>query len=83
MLVRTRFGRAVTLVGANRAAATAAGLRPGRISLYVFAVSSLGAALAGVFIAAQFGQGQLDQFDGADIDAIAAILVGGAAIQGR
>ena len=48
----------------------------------MFAVSSLGAALAGVFIAAQFGQGQLDQFDGADIDAIAAILVGGAAIQG-
>ena len=82
VLVRTRFGRTVTLVGANRAAATTAGLRPGRISLYVFALSSLGAALAGIFIAAQFGQGQLDQFDGADIDAIAAILVGGAAIQG-
>jgi simple sugar transport system permease protein/ribose transport system permease protein len=82
VLTRTRFGRAVTLVGANRSAATAAGLRPRRISLCVFAVSSLGAALAGVFTAAQFGQGQLEQFEGADIDAIAAILVGGAAIQG-
>ena len=82
VLSRTRFGREVTLVGANRSAASAAGLRPGRIALYVFAVSSLGAALAGVFVASQFGQGTLDQFDGADIDAIAAILVGGAAIQG-
>jgi simple sugar transport system permease protein/ribose transport system permease protein len=82
VLSRSRFGREVTLVGANRSAASAAGLRPGRIALYVFAVSSLGAALAGVFVATQFGQGTLDQFDGADIDAIAAILVGGAAIQG-
>jgi ribose transport system permease protein len=82
VLGRTRFGRQVTLVGANRLAATAAGLRPARISLFVFATSSLGAALAGIFIVSQFGEGRLDQFDGVDIDAIAAILVGGAAIQG-
>ena len=82
VLARTRFGRELTLVGANRLAAAASGLRPGRTTVYVFAVSSLGAALAGIFSAAQFGQGRLDQFDGADIDSIAAILVGGAAIQG-
>ena len=82
VLTRTRFGREVTLVGANRSAATTAGLRPGRVTVYVFLVSSLGAALAGIFTAAQFSQGRLDHFDGVDIDAIAAILVGGAAIQG-
>ncbi len=82
VLTRTRFGREATLVGANRLAATTAGLRPGRVTVYVFLVSSLGAALAGVFTAAQFSQGRLDHFDGVDIDAIAAILVGGAAIQG-
>jgi ribose transport system permease protein len=82
VLTRTRFGRTVTLVGANRHSATTAGLRPGRVSIWVFVVSALGAALAGIFLAAQFGEGRLDQFDGADIDAIAAILVGGAAIQG-
>ncbi len=82
ILARTRFGRELTLVGANRLAAAASGLRPGKITVYVFTVSSLGAALAGVFTASQFGQGRLDQFDGADIDSIAAILVGGAAIQG-
>ena len=82
VLTRTRFGREVTLVGANRRAATTAGLRPGRIAVYVFLASSLGAALAGIFRAAQFSQGRLDHFDGIDIEAIAAILVGGAAIQG-
>ena len=82
VLTRTRFGREVTLVGANRFAATTSGLRPGMVAVYVFLVSSLGAALAGIFTAAQFSQGRLDHFDGVDIDAIAAILVGGAAIQG-
>lgn len=79
---RSRFGREATLVGANRLAAASAGLRPGRIAMYVFAISSSGAAIAGIFTAAQFSQGQLELFQGADIDAIAAILVGGAAIQG-
>lgn len=82
VLSRVRFGREVTLVGANKHAAIAAGLRPGRIALAVFTISSLGAASAGIFVSAQFGQGHLGQFDGVDIDAIAAILVGGAAIQG-
>lgn len=82
VLTRTRFGREATLVGANRRAAATVGIRPGRIALYVFWASALGAALAGVFRAAQFSQGRLDHFDGMDIEAIAAILVGGAAIQG-
>lgn len=82
VLTRTRFGRTVTLVGANRPAAVAAGLDPGRITVAVFVISALGASLAGMFTAAQFSQGRIDQFDGFDIDAIAAILVGGAAIQG-
>lgn len=82
VLTRTRFGREVTLVGANRLAATTVGIHPGRIALYVFWASSLGAALAGIFTAAQFSQGRLDHFEGMDIDAIAAILVGGTAISG-
>jgi simple sugar transport system permease protein/ribose transport system permease protein len=82
ILAKTRFGRQVTLVGANRNAAIASGLSPGRIAVAVFVISAVGAAVAGMFTSAQFGQGRLDQFDGFDIDAIAAILVGGAAIQG-
>ena len=82
VITRSRFGREATLVGANRRAAASSGLRPGRIAMYAFAISAIGAAIAGIFTAAQFSQGQLELFQGADIDAIAAILVGGAAIQG-
>ena len=82
LLTRTRFGREVILVGANRWAATRAGLRPGRIAVYVFVVSSLGAALAGILTVAQFNRARLDYFEGVDINVIAAILVGGAAIRG-
>ena len=82
ILTKTRFGRNVTLVGANRNAALASGLSPARIAVAVFVISAVGAAIAGMFTSAQFSQGRLDQFVGFDIDAIAAILVGGAAIQG-
>lgn len=82
VLTRTRFGRTVTLVGANRAAAVASGLSPARITVAILMISAAGAGVAGMFTSAQFSQGRLDQFDGFDIDAIAAILVGGAAIQG-
>jgi simple sugar transport system permease protein/ribose transport system permease protein len=82
ILTKTRFGRNVTLVGANRDAALASGLSPARVAVAVFVISAVGAAIAGMFTSAQFSQGRLDQFDGFDIDAIAAILVGGASIQG-
>lgn len=82
VLAKTRFGRNVTLVGANRHAARASGLSPEGVAVAVFVISALGAAIAGMFTSAQFGEGRLDQFDGFDIDAIATILVGGAAIQG-
>jgi ribose transport system permease protein len=82
VLSRTRFGRQVTFVGGNKYAAAAAGIRPARMAMQVFAISALSAAIAGVFLAAQFSEGRLDAFAGDDINAIAAILVGGAALQG-
>jgi len=82
VLARTRYGRSLTLVGANRASAIATGLRPGRIALSAFAISSLAAGIAGVFTAAQIGQGVTDQFPGLTIDAVAAVLVGGTAVAG-
>jgi ribose transport system permease protein len=82
ILTRTPFGRRVILVGANAAAATAAGLRRGVVAIAVFAIASLGAGLAGMFTAAQVGQGITDQFPELNINAIAAVLVGGTVITG-
>jgi ribose transport system permease protein len=82
VLTKTPFGRRLTLVGSNAAAATATGLRRGTVAIAAFAIASLGAGLAGVFTAAQVKQGITDQFPELTINAIAAVLVGGTVIFG-
>lgn len=82
VLTKTPFGRRLALVGSNAAAATATGLRRGTIAIAAFAIASLGAGLAGMFTAAQVGQGTTDQFPELTINAIAAVLVGGTVISG-
>ena len=82
VLVRTRFGRETYLVGTNRNAARASGLRVGKVTILAFVLSALTAGIAGVFTAAQLTQAPLTQFNGLNIDVIAAVLVGGTALQG-
>jgi ribose transport system permease protein len=82
VLRKTRFGRQVMLVGANRNTARAAGVRIGQVTLAAFVLSSLAAGIAGIFVASQIRQGIVTQFNGAEFEAIAAILVGGTAVQG-
>ena len=82
VLMRTRVGRETYLVGTNRDAARASGLRVGKITVLAFVLSALTAGIAGVFTAAQVTQAPLTQFNGLNIDVIAAVLVGGTALQG-
>lgn len=82
VLIRTRFGRSVTLAGANRDAARAAGLPIARIEIWTFVLAAVGAAIAGIFVAAQSRRGLITNLDGTTLEVIAAVLVGGTAIQG-
>jgi ribose transport system permease protein len=82
ILSRTRLGRQLYLVGANRSAARAAGISIMGATLFAFAASAVTAALAGVMTAAQFGQGATNQFPDLTIPVIAAVLVGGTAVSG-
>lgn len=79
---RTRFGRELRMVGENRDAARAAGLRLGRIGALTFGLACGTAAVAGILLGA-FNQGASLLLDGTlTYDAIAATLVGGTAIAG-
>lgn len=78
----TRFGREVYLLGDNRRAAHAAGLRVTGIVTGVFAVAGLAAGLCGVLLGAQSGRGELLLEGTLTFDALAAVLVGGNAIGG-
>ncbi len=82
VLSRTRFGRRVMLTGANRAAATATGLRVATTTILAFVIASGFAALCGIMVISQVGQAKTTNFEGFTIDVVAAVLVGGTAIQG-
>ena len=82
VLARTRFGRHVYAVGGNRDAAIRAGIPVRRRLLGVYALSSLLASLAGVFYALKYVSGKADAGASLLLDAIAAVMIGGASMFG-
>ncbi len=82
ILQKTRFGRQLALIGANRAAARASGLRVGQASLIALTLFGICCGLAGISAAAQFGLAVANLFTGLNIDVVAAVLVGGIALRG-
>ncbi len=82
VMQRTVTGRETTLIGANRATAEISGISFTRVTILAFAIFSVGLALAGIINGAAFGQATAVSFPGLTVDAIAAVLVGGTAIQG-
>lgn len=82
LLRRTTLGRRVTLIGANRDAARAVGMRIPRTMAIAFAIAGASFALGGAFLGA-FNKGASAQLEGTlTFDVIAAVLVGGTLISG-
>jgi ribose/xylose/arabinose/galactoside ABC-type transport system permease subunit len=81
-LRRTTAGRQMYLVGENRAAARAAGLPVGRVTVIAWACFGVCIALTGVFLASFNTSATVTLGGTLTLDAIAAVLVGGTAITG-
>ena len=82
VLVRTPFGRHVYAVGGNLPAAWLSGVRVERVQLTVFAVAGLAAGLAGVLVASRLSAGYPRAGEYYELDAIAAVVVGGTSLFG-
>lgn len=82
LLTRTKLGRQLLLTGANPAAAEIVGIPTKRIIMIAFVVASLASAVVGILVVGQVSQAKSDMFRGLTIDVVAAVLVGGIAIQG-
>lgn len=82
VLNQTRFGRHVYALGDNEEAARLMGLNVGRVTLGVYALSGALAGLAGVILASRLGSGQPVAGQGFELDAIAAVVVGGTLLTG-
>jgi galactofuranose transport system permease protein len=82
VLNHTRFGRHVYSLGDNEEAARLMGLNVNRVTLGVYALSGALAGLAGVVLASRLGSGQPVAGAGFELDAIAAVVVGGTLLTG-
>ncbi|BCH29374.1 ABC transporter permease [Mesorhizobium sp. L-8-10] len=82
MLLRTRFGRKLIMVGSNVRAADAAGLVVWKVVVGVYACAGLLVGLAAIMLAARYGMANMEFGLGYDYQAIAAVLVGGIFIGG-
>jgi ribose transport system permease protein len=82
VLNHTRFGRHVYSLGDNEEAARLMGLNVGRVTMGVYALSGALAGLAGVILASRLGSGQPVAGLGWELDAIAAVVVGGTLLTG-
>ena len=81
-LERTRYGRHIYAVGGNAEAAGLAGVRVKRIITSVYVIAGGCAGLAGVIFAARVISAQPTAGTGYELDAIAAVVLGGTAITG-
>lgn len=76
------FGRYVYAIGGNEEAARLSGIRVRRYKMLVYVISGLTAALAGLVLTSRLMSGQPNAGEGFELDAIAAVVLGGAAISG-
>jgi galactofuranose transport system permease protein len=82
VLSRTRFGRAVYAVGGSEDAAGLMGINVRRTKILVYLLSGLLAGLAGAINAAKLGSGVTVLGTGMELDAIAAVVIGGTLLTG-
>lgn len=82
LLTRTPFGRHVYAVGGNADAAWLAGVHVDRVRFAVYTLSGLAAGVAGVLVASRLNAGYPRAGEFYELDAIAAVVVGGTSLFG-
>lgn len=78
----TAFGRAVYAIGGNEQSAHMMGLAVGRTKVLIYALSGFCAALAGVLFSFYMLSGYGLHAQGTELDAIAAVVIGGTLLSG-
>ncbi|MCR3962324.1 MULTISPECIES: xylose ABC transporter permease XylH [Aeromonas] len=82
MATRTAFGRRIYAIGGNIEAARLSGINVARTKLAVFAINGLLVAIAGLILSSRLGAGSPSAGNIAELDAIAACVIGGTSLAG-
>jgi erythritol transport system permease protein len=80
--VKTPFGRHVYAIGGNERAARLAGIRVRRVVLFTYLFSAICAALVGLIIASQLEAAHPATGESFELNAIAAVVLGGTSLMG-
>jgi ribose/xylose/arabinose/galactoside ABC-type transport system permease subunit len=78
----TRFGRLITAIGSNEEAVRLSGIDVPRYVLSVYVISGILAAIAGIISSSRTGVGTAQVGVGAELNVIAAVVIGGASLMG-
>lgn len=82
LLTQTSFGRNVYAFGGNREAARLSGIRVKQTEWLVYILNGLMSSIAAVVLTARLGSAQSTSGEGIEMDAIAAVILGGTSLSG-
>jgi D-xylose transport system permease protein len=82
MAKKTAFGRRIYAIGGNLEASRLSGINVERTKLSVFAINGLLVGVAGLILASRLGAGSPSAGNIAELDAIAACVIGGTSLAG-
>lgn len=78
----TPFGRWIYAIGGNERAAELSGIPVKKVKVWVYVISGMCAAVAGLLIASELGAAAPQTGEAFELNAIAAVVIGGAALSG-
>jgi ribose transport system permease protein len=82
MLHKMSFGRKTYAIGGNEKAALISGIRVDRVKVMIYSISGMMAALAGMILTSRLGSAQPTAGQTYEMDAIAAVVIGGTSLAG-
>jgi inositol transport system permease protein len=82
LLDKTILGRYIKAIGGNEMAAYVSGISVNKIKCLVYSLSGLFAAIAAILLTARINTGQPNAGLGFELDAIAAVIIGGTSTKG-
>lgn len=82
ILQYTEFGRNIYCLGGNREATRLSGVNVGKVEMIVYVISGILAGIIGVVLTARLGSAQPTAGTGYELDAIAAVILGGTSMTG-
>ncbi|MEO7311212.1 MAG: ribose ABC transporter permease [Chitinophagaceae bacterium] len=79
---KTRLGRYIYAIGGNESAAKLSGINTSRIKIAVYTIAAGLAAVGGILVTSRLDSAQPNAGTGYELDAIAAVVIGGTSLSG-